>query len=207
MLPADIQTLVSEAKEALKKHPNNRLTPYYRQTLYAGLRAKSGDDGAKVQGWWALYAGLHVKDAWTAEYGDHCKNMLDLAEQVLMGQVSDAIAEDRLAKSLHELEAEGRWMTGNDPDSYEPTTGYYCDMHRVVLEAMGKNPLEGVILTPDDVALDDYAQDTAGDACNSYCFVDFDFDEQDWVVDLDKRLAFWIWWLDEALPQAWQKVK
>ncbi|MUG99362.1 hypothetical protein F7734_46585 [Scytonema sp. UIC 10036] len=197
-IPSELQNLIQEALELVYRHPQHDLNLGYRHAIWAAF----GDNGHLRRTALALSTVRHVLPIWNRRFknDDRPQQILTLAEKVISGDVSKAFA----AKESQHLWRQMQQL-GYDDSSMAFTVG--CAAVASLDTAIFDENFD-----PDEIDFnltdnrDTEANDAAFFAACAYA------NGAVWETisgksDSAKRLEFWSWWLNVAVPSAWEVIK
>jgi hypothetical protein len=222
-LPDNVQALASAALAEMQADPQHRLAPKRRQALYAALAGAPDPAVRAAPAWLAVLAAQHVLPLFQARCPDDelPPALLATARGVLEGRVDTATAG--------EMEAQGyrasRNAWGYEEDELAWPVGLAADAaYQALKEARGHRPLTQfgleAVLRRGTVALQsrDRPPDTtaaptpAGPEVHDEVLCQMDNSDTAAIAavaaassefgptcDPERLLAFWTWWLQEAL--------
>ena len=222
-LPNAIEALVNTAFVEMQADPEHHLPHHRRREIYDAIRAETDHNAGNVLGWLTVITAKHVLPIFEDLFPEETlpRELLDTAIGVLRGQVDDEYAE--------ELQDLGYHASGHCWGYDEEEMPWNADIaavaaYRALMEVLGYEPLQhldksfilGTIdldsgnLTENpkpvqgeqftDVQLcTDVNSDTAAPAAvASSCGADGPW------CDPERLNAFWEWWLEDAIPDAWE---
>jgi hypothetical protein len=197
-IPSELQNLIQEANASLYRHPQHDLNLGYRHAIWAIF----GDNGHLIRTALALSTVRHVLPIWnqTFKNDDKPQQILTLAEKVVSGNVSKAFAEKESQNFWREMQ-----QLGYDDSGMAFTVGCAAvasldtaifdenfDRHEIDFNLTDNQDIEG-----NDAAFFAacaYANGTVWDTISG-------------KSDSAKRLEFWSWWLNVAVPNAWEVIE
>lgn len=210
-LPRTLQTLMTEALESVRRHPQHDLLLGYRQAIWAAfgpaLHPGQPDSEAALVGhqrrvFLAVLTVRHVLPIWLKVWPNNKspQRLLTHVEEVMKGEMSKDMA----------LDAINRWWDvvdelGARSQNMAVTVGF------AALQALATAAVDEMFEPDDiDVALTDSEEFDNNDA-SFYAAVAY-ANGPIWKIaakpksDSAKRAQFWQWWLTEAVPAAYQSV-
>lgn len=211
MLSAALEQWREQAHAVIEANPHHDLPAVSRCTLYSILVSSTTENGWGIRSWLDVITARHVAFAWDRVWPDNplVLGSLRTAESVIAGSCTREFAL-RIAQShwghLDELSSEPD--EGFEPDTwFDPLITAAClagyAAVRALYTACSIDSFEGIDWEATEnypiYYLDPWSADTAqwaglvigGDLCEP-------------VSDAAARFRFWEWWLDEALPAAWE---
>lgn len=225
MLTPRLDDAVNTAILAVQREPQHDLLPYYRAAVYAALGDLDTDLGYWRRGRLAIATATYVLPFWRQAFphDDRADVLLQAMERTLLGLESVATldaARDELFSWLdrHRFAPEDSLPTTEDeplvlfgaedgdldlradvaPESavFAADTALAACIPILGIDVFSATEIsdydrEGDVLEP--------GQDAAWSAANAYA-------GRSMHTDADRRLSYWIWWLTEAVPQAWSSA-
>lgn len=200
MIPPSLQHLLDLSMDAVRADLQHALRPIHRQSIYSHLGPTDTPTGHRTRARLALLAAQHVLPIWQRERPEdnRAKRILGLAEDVLHN-TADTVA------TREEVEAEWRWLTDDHGGRYEKLSSAAYSAYGAIVQAAFA-ALEGDTWDhyrfeddETDADIDIWSSDVAKWAVNAVA-------GPVWKPDSDaaKRLEFWTWWLNQAVPAAWE---
>ena len=230
-LPEDVQALAAAAWAEMQADPQHRLVPRRRQGLYAALAGAPDPALRAAPNWLAVLAAQRVLPLFQARcpQDELPPALLASAIGVLEGKLDGATAAEMEARGY----AASRNAWGYEDDELPWPVGLAADAaYHALKEARGHQPLADLaaVLKRGTVALQssDVKPDTAGERLPAPAAPDVQdealcqMDNTDTAslaavaaastefgptCDPERLLAFWTWWLREALPAAAAKAR
>ncbi len=194
--PETLQQTVHRVYQSMLSHPEHRVPPFDRQSIYQVLDSLS----RCARGWLALLTARHVLPIWEqVRLGDPMPaHLLDMTEAVLRGITETNIANQQVEKAWERLDKLGSDLTASSSSS--PLFAAQAAIS-AVKESIGEFPFAGIQIDEftGDEELDPWCTDTA-----LWAAAAFAGRIGDDTSDSAKRREFWEWWLMQALPTAWQ---
>jgi hypothetical protein len=222
-LPKSIEALINAAFLEMQADPKHHLTHRRRREIYDAIRAETDENGRNVLGWLAVLTSKRVLPKFEGLFPEETlpRELLDAAVGVLRGQV-----DDEYAKEIQDL---GYHASGHSWGYDEEEMPWNTDMaaataYRALMETLGHEPLQnldrsfilgtiemntgnmteysepmpGEQFTDEELCTDVNSDTAAPAAVASSCG-----EEGPWC-DPEKLYMFWVWWLKEAIPDAWE---
>jgi Immunity protein Imm5 len=197
-IPSGLQNLIQEANKSLHRHPQHDLNLGDRHAIWAAF----GDSGHLRRTALALSTVRHVLPIWNQRFpnDDRPQKVLTLAEKVISGDVSKAFAEKESQILWREMQ-----QLGYEDSGIAFTVG--CAAVAALDTAIFDENFE-----PDEIDFnlidnqDIEGNDTAFFAACAYA------NGAVWETisgksDSAKRWEFWSWWLNIAVPTAWEAIE
>lgn len=178
------------------------LGPWHRQQVYSKLFAQT-PRGATICGWLAVLCAQRVLPFWeAAKPHDHGpRELIELSMGYLRGSYNyDSMQgmwkkyEDRFGvEAIAEFIENEPWQTWRAALAAAAT----------IYEVKAPHPFLNLILSQHDTDhnIDPWSHDAALWAME--CEAGAEWEDP----DSSKRLSFWTWWLNEAIPIAWSKCE
>jgi hypothetical protein len=200
MLPFELEQAIQQAKSAVKEHPKRELAPLWRKQIYDLIA--SNDRGENILKWLAIITAERTVGFWDREAPEYYQphNLLKLGRRVLEGEANTSHA-DQVASDAWEYYDE---LGGTDIDTKALFAATACleALYRVA----GLDRWVDVVISEieADSDLDPWSSDVAVWAVSAFAGPS----GRIWTErsDSEKRLEFWLWWLEEAIPAAWLQV-
>lgn len=218
-VPKDIQAMVLNGLQRMNEHPDHHYDWRNRRDMYQLMQDKYGQEGRDAGRWLALITAKKVLPIFTSTIPDDPlpQNLVYAAHQIMTQVISSE------SESISGLLDDGYHGTGIDCVLWRSVTAYnaeyaghaaYCSLG----EAMGYPSLlqkteeyarvdaEITRTTPEkitdlDIAHIDAYGDTAGAAA-----IAASSQKKHLRLNRKKLRAFWKWWAEIAIPEAWAKV-
>jgi hypothetical protein len=208
LMSPSLQQLLADLLDAVQRKPTHDLLPVQRNMVYGQLGSATAPEGWSRRAWLAILTARRVLPLWQRERPDdtRAEALLALAETVLPAAVAAGNTEDRpeFAAAWRDATTAQRWLL----DDYgaldrEPSIVAYNAFGAIVQAlflALGFDPFEDAVLDEGDtdIDVDPWSSDTAEWASVAVAGPIAESDS-----DSAERLAFWAWWLTEAVPEAW----
>jgi hypothetical protein len=227
-LPPELRLLAVSGLRAMERHPDHHYDWQTRRALYRTGRSTYPTQAASFVGWLALYAAQFVLPIFTSSITD------DELPQLLVTYTEKIMTKQRRPRSsrVSYLLDQAYLCTGIDCLVWRPITAYNAEYagttaYKALMEASGQHDLLEDIelgiqrgwvepctrsrkdvqpIYPSDITDSDLAHlaaygDTAGSAAIAYACARASF-----TLSTTKLQHFWEWWVDSALPQAWQQA-
>jgi hypothetical protein len=185
---------VTIARTAMQEHPTHQLLPIYRRTIYEAM-------GARVRGYLALITAEYVLPIWQkAQPTDHMPDRI-----IALGK--DVWHQNTITKAVdRQLDADWAYLDELAVTPFGFTQAFLAGFAAVkaLSEVLGGDQFQNVSINEitTDQGLDPWSSDTAAQAASAYS-------GPVWIAnsDISLRKVFWEWWLDVAIPIAWQFVE
>src|SRR3990172_2702212 len=204
-LPTDLSQSINRAKALMIAHPEYQLTPFHRREIYQTISSIGPPVDHLTQGWLAIATVQRVLPVWDdSQLYSHMpedllpEQFLAMSEDVWHESISTEQAKSISAKAFARLVE----LAGTAP--FTEAAGFFVVLaaHAALREAAGQDPFESVIIRENhtDAYLDPLCSDAAKYAAAAYS-------GPVWIPSPQnkRRREFWEWWLDVAIPEAWQK--
>jgi len=213
-LPREVESMIQEAYARVTSDVEHDFSPFRRQALYEVVAPMSHSPGQQLRTQLEIITIRKVLHFWEQLWPDTQvpHEALAIVEAVLRGTIDVEVAKRaawEMSEQLDELCAEPEEGFGDTGD-FDPAVTAACAVGRGAVRtlwtACGTDPFEDLELNEEDtnnsLSLDPWSSDAARWASDAYAG----------VVSLasssaDKRLEFWIWWLHEAIPAAWEAAQ
>lgn len=195
-LPRKLVKRVQAAHAGLRSRSDHALLPIYRKTIYESFPVLGQP---RARGWLAVATAQHVFPLWRLgqPMDTFPSDAIEVAIRVLHGDTNLESAESRAGEMWARLEE-----LAGAPRGFELGNSFYAAQAAIsaLFEATGRDWFEGVEIGIQDTDndLDPWCSDTA-----LWAAAAFAGRIGDPASDGTKRLAFWYWWLNEAIPAAW----
>lgn len=207
-LPPELTQAIKNAQDAMEHHPQHNLNPGYRQAIWAALgpsiktSQKSGNTaGLKRRAFLAILTTRHVLPLWEeARPKDHTpQDLLAEAEQVLNGTMNKETAwKDRKRFWVYFVDM------GNDDEKNQIISGVgFAAVHALTVALQDeKFDPANINYRLTDAHIDPDERDSSFFAVSTYAGGPV----SEPASDAEKRRDFWMWWLNQAVPAAWNAV-
>lgn len=227
--PTMLQTLLNVALNEVRADPHHRLAPQRRRQIYDALLHSADPAMQQAQGWLAVLAARRVLPVFEQTFpGDDLpREILNAAVGVLRGDIDDARAAEIEDEGYHtvgntwgydevdeitwpaSLAADASYHALKEARGFQPLN--HLDRYHTVgtvtfLFQDGElqddafspepEPIRGDTWSDEEVCTVNDTDTAAAAAVASSCREDGP------VCDPEKLLAFWTWWLVEAIPTA-----
>ncbi len=197
-IPSGLQNLIQEANTSLYRHPQHDLNLGYRH----GIWAIFGDNGHVRRTALALSTVRHVLPIWnqTFKNDDRPQQVLNLAEKVISGDISKAFAEKESQKFWREMQ-----QLGYDDSGMAFTVGCaaVASLDTAIFdENFDRHEIDFNLTDNQDIEGNDAAFFAACAYANGAVW-----ETISGKSDSAKRLEFWSWWLNVAVPNAWEVME
>jgi hypothetical protein len=218
-LPEKLQNIVAESLAAVGQHHEHWLSPYYRKLIYNALREDDAVEdydprvevfttAGKFRFWLSVLAAEHVLPMWSEVFPDNelPYELLATAKQTIKGKMSQETAEKLYFKAEQLLQEAGTgdgWLFPYPCPSFAVTAA-----HKTLAASFSVDYWELIEISDKDegmYSLDSYTEEAAAFAALAYdTSRRGSEDYYNGQKDIQRNREFWEWWLNEALPQAWQ---
>ncbi|MEH1999596.1 MAG: Imm5 family immunity protein [Nostoc sp.] len=197
-IPSQLQNLIQEALESVYRHPQHDLNLGYRHAIWAAF----GENGHIRRTALALSTVRQVLPIWNQRFSndDRPQQVITLAEKVISGNVSKAFAEKESQHLWREMQ-----QLGYDDSGMAFTVG--CAAVASLDTAIFDENFD-----PDEIDFnltDD--RDTEGNDAAFFAACAYAngavWETISGKSDSAKRLEFWSWWLNVAVPSAWEAIE
>jgi len=201
-VPKQLQERIHTAMQAMLADRNHQLRPIYRRRIYQTIHDLHGKQARIIRGHLAILVVRHVLPLWdrVRSYVPVPRQLLATAEGVLKGTVTP----EEAATILRSRHYDHDFSYGDDV----PIGNAYFVL-RAAVEAVAEplgNTLgfDAVTITEDqtDRDLDEWCTDTAGWGAMAQAGALWDEDSDPLL-----RRAFWLWWLNEAIPEVYREYR
>jgi hypothetical protein len=226
-LPEEIKQGIALALAEVNAEPKHRLSHQRRRKLYDLFKTFSDLNTHRAIQWLAVITAQRVLPLFQQEFPDDTlpEELINAAIGVLKGKVNDTTADD--------IQDQGYQASGASWGYDEETITWNADLagsaaYHALMESRGQEPFEhldkifeiGVVSVPSGNWVDKYPKpkgadqltdeslcqfpnsDTAGVAA-----VAFSCRSDGPICDTLKLKEFWVWWLTEAIPKAWEMAQ
>ena len=201
-IPRMIQPVLAAVLNEVETDPEHRMVPQRRREVYDAIGSFAGQQALH---WLAVIAAQRVLPMFQQRYPDDTlpQELLRTAINVLQGQVDDAQVEEMLDLGYH---ASGNAWGYDEREIPWPVWLAGSASYHALNEVCGYRLLsnlpehyKGNVLTPwsDEDLCDWPFTDTAAVAAIASAS-----NSHGTAYDSQKLLAFWKWWLAEAIPAA-----
>ncbi|BAZ15341.1 hypothetical protein NIES4071_72130 [Calothrix sp. NIES-4071] len=197
-IPSELQNLIQEANKSLSSHPQHDLNLGYRHAIWVVF----GDTGHLRRTVLALSTVRHVLPIWNRRFpnDDRPQQILNLAEKVISGDVSKAFAEKESQKFWREMQ-----QLGYEDSGMAFTVGCAAVASldtAIVDENFDLDEIDFNLTDNRDIEGNDAAFFAACAYANGAVW-----ETVSGRGDSAKRLEFWSWWLNVAVPNAWKVLQ
>lgn len=194
-IPSGLQNLIQQALESVYRHPQHDLNLGYRHAIWAAF----GDNGHLRRTAIAVSTVRHVLPIWNRRFknDDRPQQVLTLAEKVISGDVSKAEAEKESQNLWREMQ-----QLGYDNSSMAFTVGCaaVASLDTAIFdENFDRDEIDFNLTDNRDTEGNDAAFFAACAYANGAVW-----ETVSGKSDSAKRLEFWSWWLNVAVPTAWE---
>lgn len=213
-IPENVKSLIDLLLVQIRSDSLHRLQAQKRQEIYEAFGPRTDRQATSARGWLAVITARYVlsifEQALSGE--DHPRKLIEMAEATLRGNL-------RVEDAIHEA-AEGHEIAGRlwGREDTEVTWNVYLAgtaAHRALAEAAGVDPFKKIswILAsespdqggqpiPFDQLPDEKLAERLGDTASAAA-VAYAYDVDQLKCDPNKLLEVWCWWLEKAIPAAW----
>ena len=197
-----IQSTIEECLAHLRAEPEGDLNPACRARIYESLGALGDTVGRIRRGTLARISAEKVVPIWTQEHENdsQLQQLLQLAERILLNEISRSVAEEEVHSVWGWLTSQGvAFSSGLSRGAY-----FACRSALMAVPvAWGQDEFAGAVVRADwtNADLNPWTTDAALCACAAYAGLP-------WHTGSDKtlRIRFWTWWLIEAVSLAWHST-
>jgi hypothetical protein len=197
-LPSELIQTITIAKAAMWQHPAHQLLPVHRRAIYHAMGENEALSSLRVRGQLALLSAQYVLPIWLkARSSDHLpENTIKLGEDLWHRRVAAKTVDGQLGDAWKYFEQLAYTSVGSDNVFF---AGFAAV--KAVSEVLGRDQFKNTLIDEEatDQSLDPWSSDTAAHAAAAY-------GGPVWIAvsDISRRKDFWEWWLDVAVPAAWQ---
>ncbi|MEC4816043.1 MAG: Imm5 family immunity protein [Scytonema sp. PMC 1069.18] len=197
-VPSQLQNLIQEANKSLYRHPQHDLNLGYRHAIWAAF----GENGHLRRTALALSTVRHVLPIWNQQFSndDKPQQVLTLAEKVISGDVSKALAEKESKQLWREIQQLGYDDSGI---AFSVGCAAVASLDTAIFDENFDADEIDFNLTDEQ---DTEGNDTAFFAACAYANGPV-WETISGKSDSAKRLEFWSWWLNIAVPNAWEAIE
>jgi hypothetical protein len=198
LLSVSLQQIINQARLQVIHHPQHALMPVYRQQIYHALNTEDETVDGRTYKHLAISTARFVVPFWQQVWPlDEMPNgLLYTAECFLAGKIDVTRATANAENAWQNLEA-----LGSAPNNFTARCAFHAGHATLeaLFAALDRPPFNNTEIDEHttDADLDPWTSDTALWASTAYAGGVWDAES-----DLKKRLGFWRWWLDEAIPDA-----
>lgn len=202
----------------IQSDPHHCLQAQKRQEIYEAFGPRTDRQATRARGWLAVITARHVLPIFEQALPEETnpRKLIEIAEATLRGNL-------RVEEAIHEA-AEGHEIAGRlwGREEIEVTWNAYLAgtaAHRALAEAAGvdpfmeiswirasESPAQGGQPIPFDQLPDEKLAERLGDTASAAA-VAYAYDADQLKCDPNKLLEFWSWWLEDAIPAAWNCMK
>jgi hypothetical protein len=221
-LPDSITELAAQGVKAMRRDPHHYFDWRIRREIYRSLKQINSPPGKTIHAWLGVLAAEHVLPIFTRRFPEDSlpADLLAMAIQVAEGNI--APQSDRVSNLLNE----GHFRTGINNFTWRGSLVYNAEYagqacYKALLEATRYQELledieqcphlkrklpsignqAALAIKDTDFAFLDAYGDTAASAAIAYaCRPDKS------ILRCDSLRLFWEWWVDTALPVAWERA-
>lgn len=213
-IPEDLKSLINLLLVKIRSDPSHHLQAQNRQEIYEAFGSRTDRRANSARGWLAVITARHVLSIFERTLPDDTspRRRIEMAEATLQGSL---LVEDAIREAAEGHEIAGRLWGHEDSEvtwnAYLAGTAAY----RALAEAAGVDPFKKIswILAsestdqggqpiPFDQLSDEKLAERLGDTASAAA-VAYAYDADQLECDPNKLLEFWSWWLEEAIPTAW----
>ncbi|MGI2908085.1 Imm5 family immunity protein [Tolypothrix sp. VBCCA 56010] len=197
-IPSKLQNLIQEANKSLYRHPQHDLNLGYRHAIWVAF----GDHGHLRRTALALSTTRHVLPIWNQRFknDDRPQQLLTLAEKVISGDINKAFVEKESQKFWREMQ-----QLGYDDSGMAFTVGCaaVASLDTAIFdENFDPDEIDFNLTDNQDIEGNDAAFFAACAYANGAVW-----ETISGKSDSAKRLEFWSWWLNVAVPSAWEAIE
>jgi Immunity protein Imm5 len=197
-IPSGLQNLIQEANKSLSGHPQHDLNLGYRHGIWAAF----GENGHLRRTALALSCVRHVLPIWYRRFpsDDRLQQILNLAEKVISGDVTQEEAERESQKFWREIQQLGYEDSGM---AFTVGCAAVASLDAAIFdENFDPDEIDFNLTDNRDIEGNDAAFFAACAYANGAVW-----DTISGKPDSAKRLEFWSWWLNVAVPNAWEVME
>jgi hypothetical protein len=224
LIPEVISRIIETAEKDVHADNHHHLSYKRRKEIYDAFLESSDDVAGKAMRWLAVITAQKVLPLFQKEYPDDAlpEELITTAISILHGEGNETTVDD--------IQEQGYLASGASWGYDEEEISWNADLagrsaYHALMEARGLKPLEnmdmiyeiGVVGMPSGKWIEKFPEpkgadqftdenlcefpncDTAGIAA-----VAFSCQPGGPVCDKSKLKQYWIWWLTEAIPKAWE---
>lgn len=196
-ISSQLQNLIQDALELVYRHPNHDLNLGYRHAIWAAF----GDNGHLGRTALALSTVRHVLPIWKQKFNnDKPQQVISLAEKVISGDVNKAFAEEQSQHLWREMQQLGYEDSGM---AFTVGCAAVASLDTAIFDE-NFDPDEIDFNLTDD--RDTEGNDAAFFAAYAYANGTV-WETVSGKSHSAKRLEFWSWWLNVAVPSAWETIQ
>jgi hypothetical protein len=204
LIPQELEKTIERAYTQMKAHPARALVPIHRQALYNLINLNDSLHERRSFKWLAIVTARYTLSIWQNTKLDNRspEYLIKMAEGILNGKGSIDAANIEADKAWEQIEKLG--TINNDRSINNRSFYVYVTAFEALMEVLGRDPFQDIVIdeSSTDFDLDPWSSDTALWAVAAYAGQIGDLDS-----DTSKRQEFWEWWLQEAIPTAWNLSK
>lgn len=198
--PPELVKVIEQARTAVRDDVEHALKPYLRRQIYDAfaLGSKAREVRARLEIMTARKTLPFWQEVWPENKLPH--DLLQCATEVLEGVSRAELVTPKVSAAWLELEEIGAQSLG-EVESQAFFAGQAA--LEAALHAIGEDRWKGIELSKEDedADLDPWSSDTASWAAAAWAGPFWEGKS-----DANRRREFWLWWLSEAIPRAWQKT-
>jgi Immunity protein Imm5 len=215
-IPEDLRNYLILRLEKVRQDPQHRLKPYYRLALYNKIRLLSEPFAQSFLAHLQLVTVEYLAPLWQSEmlgtiYQTLPELTLNLAEDLLDGTVTTKSLTYDYVKGL---EAQIQQYYYQQSPVVSARAKYIATAFSQCLNPHNIFPYQDLSTLKGTFTIDESHEDSiylgiggdiAATALIAYAGI---FHTNQWssAFDLQKSLAFWVWWLTKAIPSAWERT-
>jgi hypothetical protein len=219
-IPNDLRDFLLIRLEKVRKDALHRQNPYFRLALYNKLRFYREVPGQRILSHLQLITLDFLAPLWQEEMHDTPYQVLpELVANLAEDLLNDKISEDSQAGSYAK-----NFIARVQDQYYNPLPArpavsvrakYISIAFEQCLNIKNINPYADIVTAKGNYILDETDEDSfylglAGDIAATALIAHAGiFQDNRWTSQFDhqKSLAFWVWWLTKAIPQAWERTE
>lgn len=209
ILPESVASLIKTILDEVQALDSHQMDPNRRRQLYQAFSTASEISIKITPRWLAVISSLRVLPLFEHKYPNDSspRELLNLAIAVLQGKATNTEVDEKLDLG-HDIS--GNAWGYNEKEIPWPIWLAANSTYHALVEANGYQPLDhlpayyknGILTAWTDDKLCELAGDTAAVAAMSSAY-----DLNGTTILVDKLLAFWKWWLGEAIVESISAAK
>jgi hypothetical protein len=198
-----LQATIKQAIAYVEDNPLHKLSPWHRLKIYDAIGPLTDKNSYRARVKLAILTGERVEDLWKHSRSDDDKfaKLLGMAEDLVTERMRVHLAE-QYASEIWD------WLSNDYGDRNEDLSPVeffaLATAFEVLQTSLGIDQLEGVEIREQDTDsdLDPWCSDAPKYAVMALAGPDWEDSS-----DIEKRLEFWKWWLNEAIPLSLEEKK
>lgn len=199
-LPPQLAEVIEQARTAVRADLSHTLSPYFRQQIYDAfaLQPKGREVRSRLEIMTARKVAPFWQEVWPERLLPH--HLVQQATDVLEGTAhSEAVRAEANDAWVEQEKLETQTSDDREARAFYATQATI----EAVFYVTGLDRWEGVEIGAheNDADLDPWSSDTALYAAAAYSGAPWNE-----TSNHDRRLEFWLWWLSEAISEAWQET-